>query len=38
MDHNNFDQLIWEHRKSAYWSHVSCCPDLKQNRHQVLYR
>ncbi len=38
MDHTTFDQLIWEHRKSSYWIHVSCRPDVKQNRHQVLYR
>ena len=36
MENTNFDQLIWEHRKSAYWIHVSCKPDVKMNRHRVI--
>ena len=38
MDNTTFDQLIWErNRQGTHWIHVSCKPDTKQNRQQVLW-
>ena len=39
MDNTTFDQLILERQNAAshhYWMHVSCRPDISQNRHQVI--
>ena len=38
MDNTTFDQLIWERNsQGTHWIHVSCKPDTKQNRQQVLW-
>lgn len=37
-DNTDFDQLILETSNGMdFWIHVSCRPDHKRNRHQVIY-
>ena len=38
VNHLDFDQVYLEHnRRGAFWLHVSCQPDFKENRHQSWF-